>query len=210
MAFGHRKPSFFLPVKVLSRRFRTLLSAALREQWHEGHFQIPASILSGATALDLLLACANAQEWVVYAKPPFGGPEQVLAYLASYTHRIAISNRRLVAFDGATVTFHYRDYRDGNRAKTMTLAVEEFLRRFLLHVVPSRFVRIRYYGFLANRVRSGSLERARELLNAKPPAPLAPVVEITLPVCPNCQQGHMIVTATVEPQPRTPQAIDTS
>ena len=108
------------------------------------------------------------------------------------------------------MTFHYRDYRDDNRGKTMDLPVNEFLRRFLLHVVPSRFVRIRYYGFLANRVRRRSLEHARELLNARPPAPLAPVVDITLPVCPKCQQGHMMVTATVEPLPRKPEAIDTS
>lgn len=205
-----RKPSFFLPVKVLSRRFRTLLSNTLREQWLQGHLRIPENILSDAVALDLLLARASAHEWVVYAKPPFGGPKQVLAYLAGYTHRIAISNRRLVGFDGSSVTFRYRDYRDENRGKTMDLPVDEFLRRFLLHVVPSRFVRIRYYGFLANRVRQRSLERARELLNARHPRTLAPVVESSLPVCPKCQQGHMIVTGTIDPPVRAPKITDTS
>lgn len=108
---------------------------------------------------------------MVYCKPPFGGPEQVLAYLANYTHRIAISNSRLVAFDGGSVTFRYRDYADGNTTKTMTLDADEFLRRFLLHVLPTRFVRIRYYGFLANRGRLASIAHAREqIMDSSPRA----------------------------------------
>jgi hypothetical protein len=203
-----RKPSFFLPVKVLSRRFRTLLCEQLREQWRERRLSIPAHILANAGALEMLLVDACKQEWVVYSKPPFGGPQQVLAYLAGYTHRIAISNRRLVAFDGRMVSFRYRDYRDENRGKTMTLPVAEFLRRFLQHVVPSRFVRIRYYGYLANRVRRRSLARARELLRFKPPARITAHAPVTL--CPRCQQGQMLVTEQVQPQRPAPIRIDSS
>jgi len=204
-----RKPSFFLPVKVLSRRFRTLLCESLRESYRKGRLQVPQRIIADAVALDVLLARAAGHEWVVYAKPPFGGPEQVLAYLAGYTHRIAISNRRLVAFDGQTVTFRYRDYADGNRDKVITLDVHEFLRRFLQHVVPRRFVRIRYYGFLANRVRRPSLDRARTLLGAKPPAPLSSA-EPKSSDCPRCEHGRLIVVESIEPQPRLPQILDSS
>jgi hypothetical protein len=180
-----RKPSFFLPVRVLSRRFRTLLCNALTE----------AHLPFDPQEIGRIVASVRTKEWVVYAKPPFGGPAQVLAYLANYTHRIAISNARIVAFGGDKVTFRYRD-RPGSH-RLMTLSADEFLRRFLLHVVPSRFVRIRYYGFMANRSRAGSLDRARQLIGERP----LPVVQITaspeLPRCPACAEGTLLVIASV-------------
>ncbi|MGH9463033.1 MAG: IS91 family transposase [Vicinamibacteria bacterium] len=166
---GVRKPTFFLPVKVLSRRFRTHLCLSLRQAWDRGVLVVPERVLANSAALDLLLTRLAAKEWVVYAKAPFGGPPQVLAYLANYTHRIAISNSRILGFDGERVSFRYRHYADDSVFKTMTLEAGEFLRRFLMHVVPSRFVRIRYYGFMANRLRANSIERARLLLHAHKP-----------------------------------------
>ncbi len=118
-----RKPTFFLPVKVLSRRFRTLFCWSLREVWRSGTLKLPPSV-----AVPSIIARTSIKEWVVYAKAPFGGPAQVLAYLANYTHRIAISNSRLVSFDGNRVTFRYRDYRDANTQKMMTLDADEFMR----------------------------------------------------------------------------------
>jgi integrase len=193
-----RKSSFFLPVKVLSRRFRTVFCNAVRQAWREGRMKIPERLLADGTALDVLLARAARREWVVYAKPPFGGPEPVLKYLASYTHRIAISNQRLIAFDGQRVTFRYRDYADDNTNKVITLAVDEFLRRFLQHVVPDRFVRIRYYGFLANRSRKERLECAREFLLATPLAPPANTSDL---ICPRCQIGSMRFIQNIDPRP---------
>jgi len=197
---GVRKSTFFLPVKVLSRRFRTLLTSSLREAWRNGALTVPARVLSDSVALDLLLARASAKEWVVYAKAPFGGPAQVLAYLANYTHRIAISNSRILGFDSQHVTFRYRDYAHGNTSKTMTLETGEFLRRFLMHVVPSRFVRIRYYGFMANRLRAKSIEQARARLGpSKPPVVQTPS-EPPGRLCIRCARGTMRPVSTVQPQ----------
>jgi hypothetical protein len=132
-------------------------------------------------------------------KPPFGGPEQVLAYLAAYTHRIAISNRRILAFDGQRVTFSWRDYAGGNSQKTMTLNAVELIRRFLLHVVPPGLTRVRYYGFLANRDRNANIERARELIGStRKLRPAAPSPDPRL--CPQCHKGTMRRIAAVDPQ----------
>lgn len=199
-----RKPSFFLPVKVLSRRFRTLLCDELRDAWRERRIDVPSRALADATALDLLLARASRRDWVVYAKPPFGGPEQVLKYLAGYTHRIAISNRRLIAFDRERVTFSYRDYAGGNYSKVLTLDINEFLRRFLQHVLPDRFVRIRYYGFMANRVRAENIQRARARLQAKPIDPPPPSASDV--ACPQCHHGIMRLIGELDPQPSAPHA----
>jgi len=195
---------FLLPVRVLSRffrgRFLELLGQALRAddklRARTAHVDVIA-----------LLMQARAVEWVVYAKPPFGGPAQVLAYLARYTHRIAISEHRLIAFDGQSVRFHYKDYRDHNRQKVMTLDAVEFLRRFLLHVLPDRFVRIRHYGFLGNRVRAQSLSRAREQLPSFPSIAAAPNATPPTRVCPRCGSAPLI---TIETYPRRPYAIDSS
>lgn len=188
---GVRKPTFFLPVRVLSRRFRTVLCRLLTEA------SIPQAI-----DLHALLARMRNREWVVYAKPPFGGAARVLKYLSSYTHRIAISNRRIVSFDGQKVTFRYRDARADNAQRLMTLDADEFLRRFLLHVPPRRFVRIRYYGFMANRLRARSIARARQLLGSHTVTATAlPVArDPALPTrCPRCGEGTLHVTATVGP-----------
>jgi putative transposase/transposase-like zinc-binding protein len=186
-----RKRTFFLPVRVLSRRFRTLVCRMLSET------NLPELI--DVIALRALLARVRAREWVVYAKPPFGGPAQVLAYLANYTHRIAISNRRIVAFDGQQVTFRYRHSSASNTHRLMTLGADEFLRRFLLHVVPSRFVRIRYYGFMANRTRASSLARARELIAQ--PVTLAERHERSKPQhCPRCSEGTLRLVGQI-PRP---------
>ena len=184
------KSTFFLPVKVLSRRFRSLLTRFLREAWREGTLKLPERVIADSVALDLLLARAAATDWVVYCKPPFGGPEQVLAYLANYTHRIAISNSRIISFDGERVCFRYRDYAHGNTEKLLTLDVDEFLRRFLLHVLPPRLVRIRYYGYLANPSRARSIDLARRLLGGRflPPTPLLLADDHR---CPHCGTGTL-------------------
>ncbi len=190
------KSTFLLSVKVLSRRFRTLLTGFLREAWREGTLKLPERVLADSVALDLLLARAAATDWVVYCKPPFGGPAQVLAYLANYTHRIAISNSRIVSFDGERVCFRYRDYARGHTEKLLTLGVDEFLRRFLLHVLPPRLVRIRYYGFLANRTRAHSIELARRLIGGRfvPPPPL---LSADAHHCPQCGSGTLRVVGPV-------------
>jgi hypothetical protein len=150
----------------------------------------------------LLLARAGATDWVVYCKPPFGGPEQVLGYLANYTHRIAISNSRIVSFDGERVSFRYRDYARGNAEKLLTLDVDEFLRRFLLHVLPPRFVRIRYYGFLANRSRAHNIDLARQRIGARFPAPV-PLLPAGNHCCRHCGIGTLRVIGPV-PAERPP------
>jgi len=187
---------YLLPVDVLSRRFETLVGKGLRAAFAGG--KLPTSIVPDRPALDLLLARAGKDHWHIHVKPPFGGPEHVLGYLAGYTYRIAISNRRILAFDGTTVTFAYRDAADGDAQKTMSLDAIEFLRRFLLHVVPKGFVRIRAYGFLANRHRSKDLARARRLIGSeRVPAPRPEPPDARR--CPHCGNGTMIRRADVPP-----------
>ncbi len=171
---------YLLPTIVLRRRFRTLLCNALREAAARGQLgSLPAD-----ASLEAILDCACRQKWVVYVKPPFGGPKYVLRYLANYTHRIAISNRRIVSFDGESVIFRWRDYRDSSRTKYMKLDAVEFLRRFLLHVLPDGFIRIRYFGFMANAQRSRNIESARMQIGCPPELPPARPVPIAL--CPAC------------------------
>jgi len=162
------RPDFFLAVRVLSRLFRRLVVEMLiaAHADHKLSFFGQHAALTEADAFAAFLAPLKRTEWVVYAKKPFGGPEAVLAYLSRYTHRVAISNRRLVTADANTVAFNYKDYRvDGQeRFKTMTLATAEFIRRFLSHVLPKGFHRIRHYGLLANGNRAANLAKARELL----------------------------------------------
>jgi len=156
------RPGFFLPVRVLSRLFRGKFVAGLRDAFGEGRIELHGILARyrGSAAFGRLLQEACRTEWVVYAKPPFEAPEHVLKYLASYTHRIAISNHRLLAVDDEAVAFRYKDYRS-RRARSVSLSLGEFCRRFLLHVLPKGFVRIRYYGFLANAGRTRLLSRCR-------------------------------------------------
>ena len=163
------RPGFFLPVRVLSRLFRRLFLEQLAAAYLAGQLQFFGSraALADPKTFKQYLAPLRKAEWVVYAKRPFGGPEAVLAYLSRYTHRVAIGNSRLIAFNDAGVTFKWKDYRASQqqRAKVMTLAVDEFIRRFLIHVLPSGFHRIRHYGLFANGGRTENIARARQLLN---------------------------------------------
>ena len=168
------RPKFFLPVRVLSRRFRTLFLQYLVRAHRSGQLRFFGELcgLKEATSFGLFVRRLRSKEWVVYSKPPFGGPERVLDYLGRYTHRIAISNQRLQALHSGTVTFAYKDYKQASQAKAMTLSAIEFLRRLLLHVLPDGFQRIRYYGLLANRQRGEALALCRKLLNLPSPETL--------------------------------------
>ena len=195
---------FFLPVRVLSRRFRRLFLRHLDEAFQAGKLRFFNELnqISEPTAWRQYLRIQRRREWVVYAKRPFGGPQQVLDYLGRYTHRVAISNHRLLQMEDGKVSFQWKDYRDQSRQKVMTLTADEFIRRFLLHVLPKGFQRIRQYGFLAGRCRAVKLARCRALL-AVPVADEAPVAvkgwreryeAITgesLDRCPECQ-GRMV------------------
>ena len=205
------KPAFLLPVRVLGALFRRLFLTRLMQLYGDGRLAFfgSAAPLRERRAFLRHLAPVRKKRWVVYAKPPFAGPQAVLAYLSRYTHRVAISNRRLIAFGETGVTMRYKDYRrDGaDRQRVMTLATDEFIRRFLLHVLPRGFHRIRHYGLLASSSRKASLALARKLLNLAAPAeetapddPPDP-----RPPCPCCG-GHMIVIEIFErwKQPRAP------
>ena len=182
---------FFLPVKALSRRFRRRFRMGLGELFEQNRLQFHGSLeeLASAPAFSHFLWQLGQKDWVVYAKPPFGGAEHVLNYLARYTHRVAISNHRLVAFENDRVSFRWRDYVHGGKQKVMTVSAHEFLRRFLIHVLPKGLVRIRHFGLFANRRRSAALEHCRALLDttacADPPEP--PSLR-----CPACS-GIMLV-----------------
>jgi hypothetical protein len=157
------RPGFFLPVRVLSRVYRGKFLAGLRTLHARGKLQMPP-LLQAATAFQSWLSPLYQKDWVVYAKPPFGGPEQVLKYLARYTHRVALSNHRLAKLEDGRVTFRYRDYADARKEKLLTLSAEEFLRRFVQHVLPKGFMKIRHYGLLSSRHREARLRQARRLL----------------------------------------------
>ena len=197
---------FFLPVKVLSRVFRGKFVSGLKQMFRKGDLCLPGALqpLAQRKAFHSFLRTLFRHDWVVYAKRPFGGPEHVLHYLARYTHRVAISNHRLVSFAEGKVTFRWKDYAHGNKSRLMTLAAEEFLRRFLLHVLPPGFVRIRFFGLLANRRRSALLPLCRRLIedNAGFPAPSPPTIQdsgssgSTCPIC----GGAMIVVERLTAQ----------
>jgi Putative transposase/Transposase zinc-binding domain len=212
---GSRK-SFFLPVRVLSRLFRIKFLIHLRKAFRDGKLGFHGEMagLAQPAAFEALCHQAGQIEWVVYAKPPFGGPEQVLKYLARYTHRVAISNRRLLSMENGRVTFEWKDYAAGNQTKTMTLRAVEFIRRFLLHIVPAGFMRIRQYGFLANRARGKKLALCRDLLAAVPasskPSDAAVIVQEgetkkeDRKLCPVCQAGHMLHLEIIPPMRPAP------
>jgi hypothetical protein len=221
------RPGFFLPVRVLSQLFRRLFLEKLVAAHHTGrlHFFSDHAPLVERAAFAAYLAPLRKAEWVVYAKRPFGGPEAVLAYLSRYTHRVAIANSRLIALDDQNVTFKWKDYRvEGpDRYKVMTLAIDEFIRRFLIHVLPDGFHRIRHYGLFANGGRAENIARARHLLNVPTP-PSGPTdadsaggnePQTLSHPCPCCG-GRMIVIETFERgcspryRPTVPGRIDTS
>jgi hypothetical protein len=198
------EPGFLLPVRVLSRLFRRLFLAALVDAHAAGRLAFFGEIegLRRREAFAAHLAPLKRKKWFVYAKPPFSGPEAVLAYLARYTHRVAIANRRLIALDERGVTFRYKDYRNGQaRYRTMTLSADEFIRRFLLHVLPKGFHRIRHYGLLASAGCKANIARAKELMGAPMPQVEPPTAQDTAdpaattdhrPPCPCCG-GRMVI-----------------
>jgi hypothetical protein len=205
------KPHFLFPVRALSRVFRGKLLSGLSEAQASGALQRGQAAVQPA-AFAALLHALRSQDWVVYAKQPFAGPQQVLAYLARYTHRIAISNERLLSDADGLVHFRYRDRRRGNRPRTMTLPREEFLRRFLLHVLPLGFMRIRHFGLFANRTRAAKLAAARAALQQQAPEPVAPdtpvdfmrrVRGIDITRCAHCRHGQLHVVAITGPAWRT-------
>jgi hypothetical protein len=195
------RPGFFLPVRVLSRLFRRLFLEQLHRAFDAGGLRFGGQFerLRDPQAFAAWLAPAAQAEWVVYAKPPFGGAQQALDYLGRYTHRVAISNNRLLRFDGDSVLFRWKDYRHEARHRTMTLAADEFIRRFLLHVLPDGFKRIRSYGWLANCHRAAQLATCRRLLDAALPTPgedyrdrYLRLTGRSLRDCPVCGKGHMV------------------
>jgi len=203
------RPHFFLPVRVLSRRFRRLYLAGLAQLYGQGHLTLTGRCreLAEPPAWRRLLAALRDQEWVVYAKEPIQDPQHVLKYLARYTHRVAISNHRLVALQDGQVTFRYKDYAHGHRLRTLTLEAVEFLRRLMLHVPPHGFHSMRHFGFLANRVRQAKLTHCRALLGHAPQPCIqekgADLTTAEVPVgepgarCPVCQHGYMQLVQTL-------------
>lgn len=199
------KPGFFLPVRVLSRSFRRLFLEALEDAFRNNLLCFPGAVaaLGEAAAFFKLTASLRRIEWVVYSKPPFGGPQRVLEYLGRYTHRVAIDNRRILNVSDGKVTFQYKQYRSASahKSRTMTLAADEFIRRFLLHSLPPGVQRIRHYGLLASRPKKQNLALCRKLLNISPDSPLPTAAQIhtalsklvdTSRRCPACGIGTMI------------------
>ena len=202
----HPRYPFFLPVKVLSRVFRGKFVAGLKRAFRKGELCLPGGLkpLAQDKTFRAFLRSLFRQDWVVYAKPPFGGPEHVLQYLARYTHRVAISNHRIVDFADGKVTFLWKDYAHGSKRRRMTLTAEEFLRRFLLHTLPRGFIRIRFFGFLANRRRAALLPLCQQLLDANPRSrsPTPPATSAGSPplwICPHCG-GPMVVSERLTAQ----------
>jgi hypothetical protein len=207
------RPNFFLPVRVLSRLFRGVFLHCLQQAHAEGKLEFRGRLepLGDPGAFAALMKTCRRMEWIVYAKPPFGGPEQVLDYLGRYTHRVAISNNRLIGLEDGRVTFRWKDYRAGNKQKLMTLQAAEFIRRYLLHVLPSGFVRIRHFGWLANTHREQKLTLCRELLGIKQneerqeasaealETSSASLIHESLTICPACRQGRMAAIEVIYP-----------
>jgi hypothetical protein len=193
----HRYAGFFLPAKVLSRVFRGKFIAGLKCLYRRKQLRCagPSAALADDKQFRQLLRRLHRQDWVVYAKPAFGGLRRVLRYLGRYTHRVAISNHRLTSFDGERVTFRWKDYAHGSQQRLMTLTATEFLRRFFLHILPKGFVRIRHFGFLANRHRAARLKLCRLLLanHPWPAAPSLPALDAAIWHCPRCGAVMLIV-----------------
>jgi hypothetical protein len=212
------RPGFFLPVRVLSCLFRRLFLEHLQTAFDQGKLQFFSSLerLRDRKTFLQYLAPFRRTKWVVYGKRPFGGPEQVLNYLGRYTHRVAISNNRLLDIDHGQVSFHWKDYRHGDQQKTMMLQADEFIRRFLLHVLPDGFQRIRYYGFLGHRYCQAKLALCRQLLGVASTGIVSPpsqpdyrdlyekLTGKSLPDCPVCHAGHMVAIAVLSAADRAP------
>lgn len=207
------KQKFFLHVRPLGDRFRNLFLSGLQSLRDQGQLEMHGKLADLQDDVRWQSLCRELRKlkWVVYAKPPFGSSDRVLKYLSRYTHRIAISNQRLVCQDESTVTFHYKDYRDSHQRKTTTIAGSEFLRRFMTHTMPKHFVRIRYFGWMANSNRVAALQYARHLL-AIPDDVNRSEVQNTLAgirPCPHCDSGVLMLLAVYKPY-GLPKDFDTS
>ena len=213
------KRGYFLPTQVLSKVFRGKYLSYLEAAYGKLKFDSATCDLSGSQFKKALVA-ASRKKWVVYAKAPFAGPAQVLEYLGNYTHRIAISNYRIEALEDGFVTFRYKDRTDGNKSKLMRLSIQEFTRRFLSHVLPCKFVRIRHFGFLGSRQKHKNIEMARECLGVKERVEvivgedykqlLKRLVGVDVSLCPCCKQGHMIEVSEILPHANLRARRDTS
>jgi hypothetical protein len=214
---------FFLSVRVLSRLFRRLFLESMEKAFNSGKLQFFAALefLRDPHAFAERIAQAKETDWVVYTKRPFAGPQQVLDYVGRYTHRVAISNNRLIDIDNGRVKFHWKDYRDNSQIKVMDLEADEFIRRFLLHVLPEGFQRIRYYGFLANRDRRKKLALCRQLLGMRTLSQTTSIKDYreryqeltgrSLTLCPRCQKGQMVIVESLPPAIcRVPVCLDSS
>ena len=212
------RKGFFVPVRVLSRLFRGKFLALLQKAFDRKQLEFHGNLrdYKHPRVWETYLETLRNKDWVVYAKPPFGGPEYVLKYLARYTHRVAISNQRLIGCEDGKVTFHWKDYAQGGCQRTMTLDAVEFLRRLLLHVLPRGFMHIRYYGFLANRNRHKKLQRIRSLLRTDPASiqnhPSADSAANAIPcnsddtpdevdLCPQCKSGRLLFVEKIPSDP---------
>jgi Putative transposase/Transposase zinc-binding domain len=220
------RPGFFLPVRVLSRFFRRRFLELLEHAFHNQELEFFSALqgLRERKAFLRYLGPLREKEWIVYAKAPFAGPEQVLDYVGRYTHRVAISNNRILNMDHAQITFRWKDYRDDNAQKTMTLEADEFIRRFLLHVLPPGLQRIRYYGLLGNRHRQEKLKQCRKLLEMEPPTPAETEVKapsdyrdryealtgVSLHECPLCHKGRMVTVEQITRPTASPLIFNTS
>ena len=192
----HPRPGFFLSVRVLSRVFRGKFIAGLKRLFRSSKLVLAGNLkpLAKRTAFYAFLRPLFRKDWVVYAKRPFGGPDHVLHYLARYTHRVAISNHRLIAFENDQVSFRWKDYAHGNKKRKLTVSADEFLRRFLLHVLPHGFVRIRFFGFLANRCRAGLLPLCRQLLaQQRESVPSSASPQSACGPCPKCLTPMLLI-----------------
>jgi len=209
------KKVFLFPVKALSPVFRGKYLDELQDAFEHGnlHFAKRTTPLADRHHFGQFITSLKSKDWVVYAKRPFAGPEQVIRYLSAYTHRIAIGNHRLLGIDDNRVRFLYKDYADGGKKKAMTLTADEFIRRFLLHILPARFMRLRYYGFLSNRYRRDKIARCRELLGAATPKPrekespielLQRLAGVDITLCPVCSKGHLHIISNIFPPPLIP------
>jgi putative transposase/transposase-like zinc-binding protein len=211
----HARRGFLFPVRALSRVFRGKFLAALEQALAGQHLRYAdaTDALADMCAQRRFIGALRAHDWVVYAKRPFAEPQQVLDYLGRYTHRVAISNNRLLSFEQDQVRFRFKDYAHGNRHKVMCLSTTEFIRRFLLHVLPKGFMRIRHYGLLANRAKHAKLAAARTALHAPTPAPTPRepesvaafwlrIADLDITRCARCQTGRMHIVVALAPPPR--------
>jgi len=211
----HSKKVFLFPVKALSPVFRGKFLEALQSAFDHGELRFAGDTapLADPREFAKLATALHERDWVVYAKRPFAGPEQVIRYLGAYTHKVAIGNHRLISIDDGEIRFRYKDYAHGDAQKTLTLAADEFIRRFLLHILPQGFQRVRYYGFLANRYREEKLARCRELLGAEPPTEnadespadlLQRIAGLDVTRCPVCHRGHLFRAGALAEAARGP------